>query len=44
LGNHAGRHQRGEYEHTLGGHGGHSKPELSTLAETGTFYFGLTAI
>src|ERR1019366_1857567 len=30
-------------EHTTGGRGGHSKPERSTLLESGTFYFALTA-
>src|SRR5215470_11699268 len=30
-------------EFITGGHSGHSKPELSTLLETGTFYFALTA-
>src|ERR1039457_3263911 len=29
-------------EHTTGGRGGHSKPERSTLLESGTFYFALT--
>jgi len=29
-------------EHTTGGRRGHSKPELSTLPESGTFYFALT--
>ena len=29
-------------EHTTGGLSGHSKPELSTLLESGTFYFALT--
>src|SRR5450432_2075768 len=29
-------------EHITGGRGGHSKPELSTLLESGTFYFALT--
>jgi hypothetical protein len=29
-------------EHTTGGRSGHSKPELSTLLESGTFYFALT--
>jgi len=29
-------------EHTTGGPSGHSKPELSTLLESGTFYFALT--
>ena len=27
----------------MGGPDGHSKPELSTLLESGTFYFALTA-
>src|ERR1017187_10305067 len=31
-------------EHTTGGRGGHSKPERSTLLESGTFYFALTPI
>ena len=31
-------------EHTTGGRSGHSKPELSTLLESGTFYFALTGI
>jgi hypothetical protein len=29
-------------EHTTGGRTDHSKPELSTLLESGTFYFALT--
>ena len=30
-------------EHITGGRSGYSKPELSTLLESGTFYFALTA-
>src|ERR1035438_4146822 len=31
-------------EHTTGGRADHSKPELSTLLESGTFYFALTGL
>ena len=31
-------------EHTTGGRADHSKPELSTLLESGTFYFALTPV
>jgi len=36
------RPRRGRIEHTMGGSDSRSKPELSILLGTGTFYFALT--